>query len=44
MEFNDVASEARKIFAHYKLLGYGLSITHTLKALDIKRMKYVGKT
>ena len=44
MEFNDVAIEARKIFAHYKLLGYSLSISHTFKALDIKRIKYVGKT
>ena len=44
MEFNDVAIEARKKFAHHKLLGYSLSISHTFKSLDIKRMKYVGKT
>ena len=35
LEFNDIAVEARKVFAHYKLLGYGLAIDHTLKTLDI---------
>ena len=44
LEFNDIAIEARKVFAHYKLLGYGLAISHTLKTLDIDRMKYEGKT
>ena len=44
MEFNDVAKEARKIFAHYNMLGHGLDIVHTLKTLDIKINKYVGKT
>ena len=44
MEFNDVAKEARKIFAHYNMLGHGLDIVHTLKTLDIKTNKYVGKT
>ena len=29
MEFNYTPIEARKVFAHYKLLGYGLSISHT---------------
>ena len=44
MESDDVAKEARKIFARYKMLGYGLDILHTLKTSDTKRMKYVGKT
>ena len=44
MEFNDVAKEARKIFAHYNMLGHGLDIVHTLKILDIKTNNYVGKT
>ena len=44
MEFNDVAKEARKIFAHYKMLGYGLDIVHTLKNLDVKTNNFVGKT
>ena len=44
LEFNDIAIEARKVFAHYKLLGYELGIDHTLKTLDTKRMKYEGKT
>ena len=43
-EFNDIAIEARKVFAHYKLLGYELGIEQNLKAIDIKRMKYEGKT
>ena len=43
MEFNDVAIEARQFFAHYKMLGYGLNIVHTLKTLDTKRMKFEGK-
>ena len=33
-----------KFFARYKLLGYGLAIGHTLKTLEIYRMKYEGKT
>ena len=44
MEFNDVAREARKIFAHYNMVGYGINIVHTLKTLDIKTNDYVGKT
>ena len=44
LEFNDIALEARKVFARYKLLGYGLAIGHTLKTLDTDRMKYEGKT
>ena len=44
LEFNDIAIEARKLFAHYKLLGYELGIEQTLKAIDIKRIKYEGKT
>ena len=44
MEFNDVAREARKIFAYYNMVGYGLNIVHTLKTLDIKTNDYVGKT
>ena len=44
MEFDDFAKEARKIFARYNMLGYGLDILHTLKTLDTKRIKYVGKT
>ena len=43
-EFNDIAAEARKVFAHYKLLGYGLAIEHTMRTLDTKKMKYMGKT
>ena len=44
LEFNDVAVEGRRIFARYKLLGCCLAISHTLKTLDIDRMKYEGKT
>ena len=44
LEFNDIAVEARKVFAHYKLLGYELGIDHTLRTLDTKKMKYEGKT
>lgn len=44
MEFDDVAREVRKIFAHYKMLGCSLNIMHTLKTFDIKRMKYEGRT
>ena len=44
LEFNDIAIEARKVFAHYKLLGYELGIDHTFRTLDTKRMKYEGKT
>ena len=44
MEFNHVAREARKIFVHYNMVGYGLNIVHTLKTLDIKTNDYVGKT
>ena len=44
LEFNDIAVEARNFFARYKLLGCGLAIGHTLKTLDIDRMKFEGKT
>ena len=44
LEFNDITVEARKVFAPYKLLGCCLDISHTLKTLDIDRMKYEGKT
>ena len=44
MEFDDIAREARKIFAHYNMLGCSLNIKHTLKTFETKRMKYEGKT
>ena len=44
IEFDDIAREARKIFAHYNMLGCSLNIKHTLKTFETKRMKYEGKT
>ena len=44
LEFDDIAREARKIFAHYNMLGCSLNIKHTLTTFETKRMKYEGKT
>ena len=43
MEFDDIVREARKIFAHYNMLGCSLNIRHTLKTSETKRMNYEEK-
>ena len=37
LEFDDIAREARRISAHYNMLGYSLNINHILKTFETKR-------
>ena len=43
-EFGDVASEARKVFMRYRMLGYYIDIANILEKLEKERSKYTKET
>ena len=44
MLFRSVASEARKVFDRYDMLGYYINVINTLEKLENDRLKYTGGT